>query len=282
MRNVRALISYDGSAFFGWQRQDGFRSVQQSIEEALEVLVGDKVVVHGAGRTDTGVHALGQVAHFHLDTALDDDRLRHALNFHLTEGVLILRLETCAADFHARFDARRKRYAYLVATSRFRPVFARHLMHWTYEPLDLAGMRAAAWAALVGRHDFSAFANAGSTRRENVRELSRIRIVARRRYFVILMQGAGFLYNMARTLAGTLIDVGRGKIEAEHVAHILASCERSLAGPTAPAAGLYLVSVHYDEPVFRGSTVARAAFRAPSSPEAVRESGAEVRGGASP
>jgi len=251
MRNVRALISYDGSAFFGWQRQDGFRSVQQSIEEALEALVGDKVVVHGAGRTDTGVHALGQVAHFHLDTALDDDRLRHALNFHLPEGVLILRLESCAADWHARFDARRKRYAYLVATSRFRPVFARQLMHWTYEPLDLAAMRAAA-ALLVGRHDFSAFANAGSARRENVRELSRIRIVARRRYFAIVMQGGGFLYNMARTLAGTLIDVGRGKIEAGDVAHILASRERSLAGPTAPAAGLYLVSVRYDEPIFRG------------------------------
>lgn len=251
MRTVRTLISYDGSAFFGWQRQDGFESVQQSLEEALEALVQGKVVVHGAGRTDTGVHALGQVAHFHLDTSLDDDRLRHALNFHLPAGVLVLRLETCAADFHARFDARRKRYAYLVATSRFRPVLARHLLHWTYESLDLVAMRAAA-ALLVGRHDFSAFANAGSARKQNVRELSAIRIVARRRYFAIVMQGAGFLYNMARTLAGTLIDVGRGKIEVAEVAAILASRDRSRAGPTAPAGGLYLVSIRYDEPVFQG------------------------------
>ena len=142
MRNVRALIAYDGSRFFGWQRQDGFRSVQQALEEALEALAGDPVVGHGAGRTDTGVHALGQVAHVHLDTRLDDDRLRHALNFHLEEGVSVLRLETCRDDFHARYDARGKRYAYCVATGRFRPPFGRGYFHWVCDPLDLVAMRA--------------------------------------------------------------------------------------------------------------------------------------------
>ena len=137
MRNLRTLIAYDGSGFFGWQRQDGFDTVQQSLEEALEALVGDKVVVHGAGRTDTGVHALGQVAHFHVETRLDDDRLRHALNAHLPVGVRVLRAETCPEDFHARYSAIGKRYVYLVVTERFRPPFARHLTHWVPETLDL-------------------------------------------------------------------------------------------------------------------------------------------------
>src|ERR1043165_5801159 len=117
MRNVRILVAYDGSPYFGWQRQDGFDTVQQRIEEGLHALAGEHVTVHGSGRTDTGVHALGQVAHFHVDTRLDDDRLRHALNAHLPESIRVRRAETCAADFHARFDARGKRYLYVVATS---------------------------------------------------------------------------------------------------------------------------------------------------------------------
>ena len=251
MRNVRALIAYDGSGFFGWQRQDGFVSVQQTIEEALDVLSGAKLVVHGAGRTDTGVHALGQVAHFHIDTRLADDRLRHALNAHLPPSVRVLRLESCAQDFHARFHAKGKRYAYLVSTQRFRPPFAPALCHWIPDALDLAAMRGAA-AAFVGKHDFSAFTNAGSPRHDNVRTLGALRIVARRRRFAVLLQGNGFLYNMARTIVGTLIEVGRGKLAAAEIPAILASGERERAGPTAPACGLYLVAVRYPERPFVG------------------------------
>ena len=116
MRNVRLEVAYDGSRFFGWQRQDGFESVQGAIEDALASLLDTVVTVHGAGRTDTGVHGLRQVAHLHVDTRLDDDRLRHALNAHLVEGVVVNRLETCRDDFHARFDARAKRYLYLTLT----------------------------------------------------------------------------------------------------------------------------------------------------------------------
>ena len=251
MRNVRILVAYDGSKYFGWQRQDGFDSVQQRIEEALFGLVGERAHVFGSGRTDTGVHALGQVAHFHVDTQLDDDRLRHALNGNLPESIRIRRAETCAPDFHARFDALGKRYLYLVATSRFQPPFGRELAHWTYEPLDLAAMRAAA-ALLVGKHDFRAFGNTGSPRQTTVRTLRALRLLAHQRGFGVLAEADGFLYNMVRTLVGTLLDVGRGRYEPAQVRAALETGERSLAGPTAPACGLYLLRVRYAEPVFAG------------------------------
>jgi tRNA pseudouridine38-40 synthase len=212
MRTVRALIAYDGSPYYGWQRQDGFDSVQQRIEEALEMLVGDAIVVHGAGRTDTGVHALGQVAHFHLDG---------------------------------------KRYAYRVVTERFRPPFGRGGAHWVPDPLDAAAMRAAG-RELLGTHDFRAFASAGSPRKSTVRTLSHLRLVARRSGFWLVVQGDGFLYNMVRAIAGTLLEVGRGKLTPAAVGEILASRDRRRAGPTAPAEGLYLLSVLYGEPIFPG------------------------------
>jgi len=251
MRNVRVLIAYDGTEFYGWQRQDGFDSVQERLEQSIGSLLGVDVRVHGAGRTDTGVHALGQVAHFHVDTPLEDDRLRHALNHYLPAGVVIRRLESCADDFHARFSARGKRYLYRVATSRFRPAIGRQYAHWVRAPLDFAGMREGA-RALVGTHDFSAFASAGSPRSSHVRTVRRIRWLARRDVFAFLIEGNGFLYNMVRAVAGTLIDVGKGRRAAGEVGEILASRDRGLAGPTAPAQGLYLCRVLYAEPVFEG------------------------------
>lgn len=249
MRNVRMRLSYDGSRFFGWQRQEGFESVQEVLEEALSGLARARVVVHGSGRTDTGVHALGQTASFHVETRLDDERLLCALNAHLPEGVVVGALETCRDDFHAQHDALGKRYAYLVHTTSFRPPWGTAYGHWIPLELDLASMRRAA-LLLRGRHDFSAFANAGSPRRSNVRTLRSLHLVARRRGFALVVEGDGFLYNMVRTLAGTLLEVGRGRIPAERVAAILASGERPRAGPTAPAAGLWLVSVRYGEPCF--------------------------------
>ena len=251
MRNVRLLVAYDGSRFFGWQRQDGFLSVQQALEEALLALNGQNATVHGAGRTDTGVHALGQVAHVHVDTRLDDDRLRHALNAHVAKGIVVQRLETCADDFHARFHARSKRYLYVTATSRFRPPFGEQHCHFVSHPLDLARMRAAA-VMLVGRHDFKAFGNTGSPRATTVRTLRRVRFLARRRGFGLIVEADGFLYNMVRTIAGTLIDIGRGRLEVDCIARALASGERTAAGMTAPAAGLYLMSVRYPGPIFQG------------------------------
>ena len=251
MRNLRLLCCYDGSAFFGWQRQDGFPSVQEALEDAVMGVSGQSVVVHGSGRTDTGVHALGQVASFHLETPLDDDRLRHALNAHLPPAARILRLETCADDFHPRFHAIWKRYLYLTFTTRFRPPMLHEHGHWLRASLDAERMRRAA-RVLEGRHDFAAFGNSGSVRKTTVRTVRRVRIVARRERFCVIVDGEGFLYNMVRTIAGTLIAVGQGRMSVEQVAAALASGERTQAGPTAPARGLYMLRVRYPEPTFRG------------------------------
>jgi tRNA pseudouridine38-40 synthase len=251
MRNVRVRLAYDGSKFFGWQRQDGFLSVQQALEESVQALTGEVVTVFGAGRTDTGVHALGQVAHFHVTSRLDDGRLWHALNAHLCEGVVIERLETCPSDFHARFGARSKRYLYVTQTSRFRPPFAPVYAHWLSYPLDFGAMRRAA-RALVGRHDFRAFGNTGSPRPNTVREIHGLRFIARVESLAFVVQADGFLYNMVRTIAGTLLDIGRGRLDESAVERALASGDRNEAGHTAPPGGLYLLSVQYPEPIFAG------------------------------
>jgi tRNA pseudouridine38-40 synthase len=250
VRNLRVLLAYDGSRFFGWQRQEGFASVQEGLEDALLSLCGERIRVIGAGRTDTGVHALGQVANFHLATRLTDERLLFALNAHLPEGLVARALETCADGFHAQKSARGKRYAYLVRTETFALPFARAHWHWVPEALDLAAMRAAA-RHFVGRHDFGALASAGSPRRSNVRRIRALHLVARRAGFALVVEGDGFLYNMVRTLAGTLLEVGRGKRASDSIPELLAARSRSRAGPTAPAAGLYLVRVLYAEPCFR-------------------------------
>ncbi len=249
MRNVRAEIAYDGALFHGWQRQEGFASVQGAIEDALSSLLGQASTVHGSGRTDTGVHALRQVANFHVETRLEDDRLRHALNAHVTKGIVIRELETCRDDFHARFDAVGKRYLFLTLTSRFRPPIGRKYAHWTSAALDLQKMRSAA-RRLIGTHDFRAFGNSGSERKTTVRKVSALRLIAHRDRFAFVIEGTGFLYNMVRTIAGTLIYVGRGKLEPSAIDRALATGDRTAAGPTAPACGLYLLRVLYDEPVF--------------------------------
>jgi tRNA pseudouridine38-40 synthase len=197
------------------------------------------------------VHALRQVAHVHLDSRLSDDRLCHALNAHLVEGAVIPRLETCRDDFHARFDARAKRYLYVVRTTRFRPPFARGFSHWVHHPLDVVAMRQAA-RSLLGTHDFRAFGNVGSIRKTTVRTLTGLRIVARQGGLAFVVQGDGFLYKMVRNLVGTLLAVGRGKLPPGAAARALASGRRVDAGPTAPAQGLFLARVLYPEAVFVG------------------------------
>ena len=245
LRNVRIEVSYDGSLFYGWQRQDGFDSVQAAIEDGLAELLDTVVVIHGAGRTDTGVHGLRQVAHFHVDTRLDDDRLKHALNAHLPPGVVVRAAETCADDFHARFDARGKRYGYLVQTTRHRP---RHRP--AVRALGAGGarlrrrMRAAA-SRMVGEKDFAAFGNTGSPRRTTVRRVTHVRIVPRRERFAVVVQGNGFLYNMVRTMAGTLLAVGKGRMTPDDVSAALerarpqaCRADRARARPRARAGAL--------------------------------------------
>jgi len=251
MRNLRLQVAYDGAEFFGWQRQDGFRSVQEALEEAAYEVLGEPVTMHGSGRTDTGVHALRQVASFHAHTQLADDRLRHALNANLPPSVVVDRLETCADDFHARFSAVGKRYLYVVATSRFKPVWAERHAAWARQALDFEAMRRAG-EAFLGEHDFRGFSSTGSSPSTTVRRVRRLRWIPRRRRLAFVIEADGFLYNMVRAIAGTLLDVGRGRFGPERVAEVLTSGERAAAGPTAPPGGLYLLRVLYAEPAFVG------------------------------
>ena len=252
MRNIRFRVAYDGARFFGWQRQEGFPSVQGALEDALDALLGERIAVIGAGRTDAGVHALGQVASCHLDSRLSDERLLFALNAHLPPGVMLRALETCRDDFHAQKDARGKRYVYRVYTAQFAPPFGREHVHWVPDPLDLGAMRRAA-RSLIGRHDFSSLAGSRSPRRSNVRHIRSLHLLARRAGFALVVEGDGFLYNMMRTIAGTLLEVGRGKRDGASIAELLAARDRRRAGPTAPAGGLYLLRVLYAEPCFTRS-----------------------------
>ena len=247
-RNIRILVAYDGSHFFGWQRQDGFESVQGAIEEALLCVTGEHITVRGSGRTDTGVHALGQVAHFHIDTQLDDNRLWHALNAHLARGAVVRALKTAMPDFHAQKSAVGKRYGYVIETGRFQSPFTRSRVCFVRRELDVAAMRRAA-VHFVGEQDFSAMASAGSPRASNVRRIFGLHVVPRKTGVALVVSGNGFLYNMVRAIAGTMILVGSGRLEPDAVAGILASRERGNAGPTAAAGGLYMLSVRYGEPL---------------------------------
>ncbi len=252
MRNLRLQIAYDGSAFFGWQRQDGFTTVQETIEDAVAQLTGEEVTAQGSGRTDTGVHALRQVANFHVQTRLTDDRFRHGINAHLPESVVVNRVETCADDFHSRFSAVGKRYVYVISTRRFKPSHAERQTAWCPQPLDFALMERAA-LDLIGDHDFLGLSSVGSNPgKSTVRRVKRLRWIKRRDTLAFAIEAEGFLYNMVRTIAGTLVDIGRQRLPEDCIRQVLLSRERNSAGPTAPAGGLYLLRVLYNESTFPG------------------------------
>ncbi|MEM7198789.1 MAG: tRNA pseudouridine(38-40) synthase TruA [Planctomycetota bacterium] len=246
MRSYLLTIAYDGTGYAGWQRQDGFDTVQERLECAAAVLAGEAVVVHGAGRTDAGVHALRQAAHVRLQWRRTTAELLRALNGNLPRDIVVLAVRPVPAAFHARFSARGKRYLYRFAMSSVRPVLARGYYHWVRGGLDLPAMRAAA-AQLVGRHDFASFAsNPGYERsRGTVRRIQHLHLVRRPHGIDLVVQGDGFLYNMVRTIAGTLRDVGLGRKTPAGVGEILRACDRRRAGATLEPGALYMVRVLY-------------------------------------
>ena len=246
MATCLLTIAYDGTDYGGWQRQVDRVTVQQRIEEAFATIFGERVVVEGAGRTDAGVHALAQAAHVVLPRPFDVGQLLPALNANLPDDIAVRAVRSAPDGFHARFCAVGKRYVYRCVVGRLRPALGRRYFHWVRRPLDLAAMRGAG-RALVGRHDFAAFAtNPGYTRKHGtVRTLQHLRLVERHRGFDLAVQGDGFLYNMVRAIAGTLIDVGTGRLRQDDVAAILQSRDRRQGGPVAPACGLYLARVLY-------------------------------------
>ncbi len=256
MRTLKLTIAYDGTRLVGWQRQSAGESVQGLLEDALTRLEGGPVTVHGAGRTDAGVHAIGQVASVQLTCSHDTATLARALNAQLTADVRVLSVEDTAPDFHARFSARSKTYRYLLCHALVADPFERAFAWHVPEPLDLEAMRRAA-PALVGTHDFAAFQSAGSETHGTVRTVFRSELITldeatflRPRVFCPLLAyeicGDGFLRHMVRAIVGTLVEVGRGRRDPETIAALLHDGQRAEAGRTAPAQGLFLVRVDYD------------------------------------
>ncbi len=245
MPRYKLTIEYDGARYSGWQRQDNAPSVQQTIERAAEKLDGAPVLVIGAGRTDAGVHALGQVAHIDLRKELRADTVRDALNAHLRPApVSVLQAEDAAPDFHARFDATSRSYIYRIANRRSDLALDRNRAWRVVAPLDADAMHAAA-QALVGRHDFSTFRYVMCQADSPVKTLTSIRVMRHGEEIMIDTSARSFLHRQVRSMVGSLVEVGRGKAPVHWIADILKAADRSQCGPVAPSDGLYLAAVGY-------------------------------------
>ena len=245
MRTLKLTLAYDGTRFVGWQRQAEGESVQGLLEDALARFEGAPLIVHGAGRTDAGVHALGQVASVRVSCAHDVETLRRALNAQLPEDVRVLSVEDASLDFHARFSAKAKTYRYMIRNAPIAMPFERAYVWHLPERLDVEAMQRAA-ALLVGTHDFAAFQSVGSQTPGSVRTVLRSSIVQPEPSLLgYEVTGEGFLRHMVRALTGTLVEVGRGWRDPASILSLLTTGRRSDAGATAPPHGLFLVSVDY-------------------------------------
>jgi tRNA pseudouridine38-40 synthase len=246
VRTLKLTLTYDGTRFVGWQRQAEGDSIQGLLEAALSRFAGTPVTAHGAGRTDAGVHALGQVASAQIATAHDPATLVRALNANLPPDIRVVAVEDVAADFHARFSASGKTYRYVLDTAAIADPFTRGYAWHLPEALDLAAMAAAA-AVLVGTHDFAAFQSVGTDTRTTVRTLIRAEVTGAVGERVRCeFTGDGFLRHQVRAMVGTLVEVGRGRRAPGAIATLLATGRRADAGATAPPHGLFLVAVDYD------------------------------------
>lgn len=245
--NYRCIIQYDGTNYEGWQKQNRTEeTVQGKFEKALLKVTGEEVAVIGAGRTDSGVHSLGQTANFHLKTPWECHDLETALNEELPDTVNIEKLEKTDDRFHSRFDAVRKKYRYRIRTGAHKNVFDRRFV-WQYgKPLDTEAMKKGA-AYLVGRHDFTAFCGNKKMKKSKVRTVESVTIEIKGDEMSVIFVGDGFLQGMVRIMTGTLVEIGEGKRKAEDIPLIFTSLSRERAGFTAPPQGLILESVSYDK-----------------------------------
>ena len=243
----KLVLEYDGGGFVGWQRQDSGRGVQQAVEEAVHALTGETPTVQAAGRTDSGVHALAQVAHVDLQKPLDGDTLRDALNHFLRrDPVAVVSAAATRRDFHARFSAVERGYLYRILNRRPPPALEAGRVWWVPSPLDAAAMQAGA-DRLVGHHDFTSFRASECQAASPVKTLDALEVVRERAEIRITARARSFLHHQMRNIAGTLRLVGEGKWTPEDVSRALDARRRSAAGPTAPPDGLYLTHVRYDE-----------------------------------
>ncbi len=246
MHNIKLTISYDGTDFNGWQTQPGFRTVQETLEKAIAELTGDeRIRLNASGRTDAGVHAVGQVANFHTASAYPSEVILRAVNARLPADVILREGIEVPEAFDANRDAVRKLYRYIIHDGPVPDLFLRRYSCHSQHPLDAAAMRGAA-ECLKGRHDFRCFESEWPNRASSVRTITHLALSRLGDWLWLDVEADGFLYNMVRAIAGTLMNVGRGYWPEAQVAEILETGERKLAGPTAPAAGLFLMRVTYE------------------------------------
>jgi tRNA pseudouridine38-40 synthase len=244
-KNFKLTIEYDGTRYHGWQRQKNDRTIQGEIEKALLTMTGEKTTLTGSGRTDAGVHALGQIANFHCQTNLDSDVFLKGLNSLLQRDIVIRACCRVDEKFHARFDAKSKTYHYRILNRKIPTAVGRQYAWYIRSPLNLDAVRSAL-GYIIGTHDFSAFEGSGSPRSHSHRTIMAAKLIEQEDgYRIIKIKADGFLRFMVRNIVGTLVDVGLGKMEAADFQRILLSKDRDQAGATAPARGLFLMRVDY-------------------------------------
>jgi tRNA pseudouridine38-40 synthase len=250
MRTFKLTLAYDGTDFAGWQWQPNRRTIQGELQDTLKRITQEEIKCAASGRTDAGVHALGQVVSFDSETYLSPAALAKALNAELPEDMLVFEVVEAPPRFHAQRDATRKRYRYVVEDGRLRDLFDRKYVWHVYQRLNVEAMKEAA-KSLVGTHDFASYETSGSQRLTTERTIYDLLVERRQAELtdrvVIEVEADGFLYNMVRNIAGTLVAVGKGKQPVTFAAEALAAKDRRAAGMTAPAQGLFLVGVEYRE-----------------------------------
>lgn len=244
VRNIKLVIAYDGTNYGGWQTQNNNVTIQETIEGAIYKITKARSDLIGSGRTDSGVHALGQVANFKADTRIEDEKIKIALNANLPADIRVLDSVTVSLDFNARFDAHSKTYMYQIYNDRVFSPFYKNYAYFIPSQLDVAKMEGSL-KLLEGTHDFKGFMAAGSNAKTTVRTIYNTEMTARGNIIRIYVTGNGFLYNMVRIVAGTLIDIGKGIKEPGCIKKALEDCERAHLGHTARPEGLFLKEVNY-------------------------------------
>ena len=246
MRNIKLTIEYDGKNFAGWQSQPNKVSVQSEIEKAIYEITGEKAELIASGRTDAGVHALGQVANFHTNSNIEVNKIPYAINSKLTKSIVIKSAEEVDERFHSRYNCKLKTYRYIVNNSEFPSALNRYREYHMPYKLNFDEMQKAIMF-FEGEHDFKAFkSSGGDPKKTTVRTLTKCNLKQEDERIIIELTGNGFLYNMVRIISGTIVDVGLGKIKSEDIPKIIKSGVRSNAGKTLPPHGLYLLKVEYD------------------------------------
>ena len=245
MRNIKLVIEYDGKDFNGWQKQPNKLNIQGEIERAIKEITNEEnIELNASGRTDAGVHALGQVANFKTNSSIPTDKIPIAINSKVKKSIVIKSAEEMPERFHSRYNCKQKTYRYVINNSEFGSAIYRNQEYHIPQKLDIDAMKKAI-VYFEGEHDFKGFKASGTSSKNSVRKIFKTNIDIKDERIFIELTGSGFLYNMVRIISGTLVDVGLGKIKPEDIPEIILSGDRQRAGKTLPPQGLYLVKVEY-------------------------------------